>query len=116
MFAWPPLAWVPCCLTSTAIGDGLQELERYLADTGWRGRENELVNLFAMGNLLPRLCPPMDPTQIAVEVAIRQVDVSRDGVPRPKRSLAGKGVPCHTAAHSAGSRQRFHSGADNVCM
>lgn len=58
-----------------SIGDALQELERYIRDSGWRGRENELVNLFAMGYLLPRLCPPMDPTQIAIEVAVPQVDV-----------------------------------------
>ena len=51
----------------------LEDLSRYLGSHEWRGRENELVNLFVFGRLLPRACPPngtLDPTQLAIEVAL----------------------------------------------
>lgn len=57
------------------IADALQDLDDYLRASNWLGRENELVNLFALGFLLPRLCPPLDPTQIAIEVAVPQVAI-----------------------------------------
>lgn len=42
----------------------------------WRGREREIVSLFAFGHLLP-LCSPgrvlFDPTQIGIEVSVPQL-------------------------------------------
>ena len=59
-----------------AVFDSLDACARFLSQGGWRGRENELVNLFVFGYLLPRLCPPagnLDPTQIGIEVAVPQL-------------------------------------------
>jgi hypothetical protein len=69
------------------ILSSLDELRLYLASHDWRGRENELVNLFAFGHLLPRACPPngmLDPTQFAIEVALPQLP---DWGKSPKRDV-----------------------------
>ena len=83
--AEPPLALLfprpvarrmhPSVLDETIL-EALSACAAFLEAGEWRGRENELVNLFALGFLMPRICPPggnLDPTQIGIEVAVPQV-------------------------------------------
>jgi hypothetical protein len=54
----------------------LRDVQVFLRQSAWRGRENELVSLFAFGHLLRLGCRPkgpLEPTQIAIEVAVPQV-------------------------------------------
>jgi len=55
------------------ILSALRDLTDFLGAHRWRGRENELVSLFAFGFLLRHACPPLEPTQIGIEVAVPQV-------------------------------------------
>jgi len=54
----------------------LNELAEYLSESTWRGRERELVSLYAFG-FLQKHCKPKsvlrDPTQIGIEVAVPQL-------------------------------------------
>jgi hypothetical protein len=51
-----------------------------ISETGWRGREREMVSLFAFGHLL-QFCGPQnalfDPAQIGIEVAVPQLNDRR---------------------------------------
>jgi len=51
------------------------ELGRFLRDSEWYGRENELVNLFAHSFLSGRLGPdgPVHVAQLGIEVAVKQL-------------------------------------------
>jgi hypothetical protein len=86
----PPMRTTPAAKSTTSIARGvvdplfldqlilgaIDDLSRYLATHEWRGRENELINLFVFGHLLPAACPPngsVDPTQIGIEVAVPQL-------------------------------------------
>jgi len=67
-------------MTSEALDEivllALREMTTFLRRGTWRGRENELVSLYAFGFLLPRACAPAGPlrsTQIGIEVAVPQV-------------------------------------------
>ena len=58
------------------IRDSLLDLTKFVARTNWRGREREAVSLYAFGFLVPRCRPdgPLsDPTQIGIDVAVRQL-------------------------------------------
>jgi hypothetical protein len=54
----------------------MNDLARWLSKSNWRGRERELISLFAFG-YLQRHCKPRtvlrDPTQIGIEVAVPQL-------------------------------------------
>jgi hypothetical protein len=56
------------------ILDAFRSFTEDLATSGWRGKENDAVNRFAHGYLLPR-CPTgifRHPTQIGIEVGVPQ--------------------------------------------
>ena len=57
------------------IEDSLNELSCFLNSNRWRGRENEVVNLFAHRFLWSHLGegPFVDPSQIGIEVAVGQI-------------------------------------------
>lgn len=60
----------------TIVLDALQACGEFVAASEWRGRENELVNLYALGYLMPRLCVaggPFVPTHLGIEVAVPQL-------------------------------------------
>jgi hypothetical protein len=57
------------------IRESLLDLARFVARTDWRGREREAVSLYVLGFLIRRCDPsgPLkDPTQIGMDVAVRQ--------------------------------------------
>jgi hypothetical protein len=57
------------------VQDALQRLVTDLSTTPWRGRERELVSLFAFEHLIAAgasIQPPMRPGQIGIEVAVPQ--------------------------------------------
>ena len=62
--------WAKC------IEEALLELGRFLMDSEWYGRENELVNLFAHSFLAGSHGPhgPVRPSQIGIEVAVKQLE------------------------------------------
>ena len=57
------------------IDESLVELDSFLQEGNWFGRENEIINLFAHRFLIKRIKvgPLIDPSQIGVEVAVKQV-------------------------------------------
>lgn len=57
------------------IDDSLSELSLFVINNRWRGRENEVVNLFAHRFLWKHLGdnPFIDPSQIGIEVAVKQI-------------------------------------------
>lgn len=57
------------------IENSLNELSCFLNSNHWRGRENEVVNLFAHRFLWSHLGegPFIDPSQIGIEVAVKQI-------------------------------------------
>lgn len=57
------------------IEESLSNLASFLAEGTWYGRENEVVNLFAHHFLMRHLGkgPLLDPSQIGIEVAVRQI-------------------------------------------
>lgn len=57
------------------VEDSLNELGYFLNSNNWRGRENEVVNLFAHRFLWSHLGegPFIDPSQIGIEVAVKQI-------------------------------------------
>jgi len=58
------------------VRTSLNEFAQFLSDTTWRGRERELISLYAFG-FLRKHCKPKsvlhDPTQIGIEVAVPQI-------------------------------------------
>ena len=54
------------------IAQSLRRFRRYVHDTHWSGRENEAVNLYALGFLLGGDLDgvKLEPTQIGIEVAV----------------------------------------------
>ena len=56
------------------IGDALRSFAEDLQVSRWRGKENDCVNRFAHGHLLPRCgtAPFHHPTQIGIEVGVPQ--------------------------------------------
>lgn len=56
------------------VAPALRSFHADLGAGGWFGRENEVVNLFAFGHLLPRLAAAqVAPTQLGIEVAVPQI-------------------------------------------
>jgi hypothetical protein len=57
------------------IEESLRSLNKYLSESTWYGRENEVVNLFAHHFLMRHLgeLPFLDPSQIGIEVAVKQI-------------------------------------------
>jgi hypothetical protein len=57
------------------VEGSLKELRCFLINSRWRGRENEVVNLFAHRFLWSHLGegPFIDPSQIGIEVAVEQI-------------------------------------------
>lgn len=57
------------------IDGSLRSLGAFLAEGTWYGRENEVINLFAHRFLMETLGkgPLKDPSQIGIEVAVRQI-------------------------------------------
>jgi hypothetical protein len=58
------------------IRESLLALAEFLSKNDWRGREREVVSLYAFGFLVPRCRaggPLHDPTQIGLDVAVRQL-------------------------------------------
>lgn len=51
----------------------LDSLGQFLIDSDWYGRENELVNLFAHSFLLKKQSSSLHPSQIGIEVAVKQI-------------------------------------------
>lgn len=96
-------AWAKC------IEGALLELGRFLMDSEWYGRENELVNLFAHSFLAGSAGPqgPVLPAQIGIEVAVKQLArpggkdlVRKDLVVwnAPKETAWSRGVVANTPA------------------
>jgi hypothetical protein len=57
------------------LAEALFDFEEWLLATGWRGKENDCVNLFASKFLFSRIDPAgpiKDPTQICIEVCVPQ--------------------------------------------
>jgi len=58
------------------VAESLRDLAGFIIRTGWRGREREVVSLYAFGFLAPR-CEPdsvlRSPTQIGLDVAVPQL-------------------------------------------
>lgn len=57
------------------IESALLDLGRFLRESDWYGRENELVNLFAHSFLAGRAGPegPIHASQLGIEVAVKQI-------------------------------------------
>ncbi len=58
------------------IAAALAEFERWLLESGWHGKENDCVNLFAHGFLFKRIRPGgaiQDFTQVGIEVFVPQL-------------------------------------------
>lgn len=67
------IAWAP------TIEAALRDLGGFLQESAWEGRENEFVNLFAHAFLLhPKQGGAIQPGQIGIEVAVRQLRVEDD--------------------------------------
>lgn len=58
---------------SALIDQALGNLGQYLLNSDWYGRENELVNLFAHSFLLNEQSISLLPSQIGIEVAVKQI-------------------------------------------
>lgn len=64
-------------LLDAIIRSSLLEFAQFIADKGWRGREREAVSLYVLGFLIAKCSPsgPLtDPTQVGMDVAVRQHD------------------------------------------
>jgi hypothetical protein len=95
--------WAEC------IEAALLDFGRFLMDSDWYGRENELVNLFAHSFLAGSAGPsgPVLSAQLGIEVAVRQLArpggkalVRKDLVvwSTPKETVWSKGVATNTPA------------------
>src|SRR4030042_4395548 len=60
------------------IDESLKELNSFLQEGDWFGRENEIINLFAHRFLIKRINvgPLIDLSQIGIEVAVKQVPLA----------------------------------------
>jgi len=60
------------------IDESLRDLNSFLQEGDWFGRENEIINLFAHRFLIKRMNvgPLIDLSQIGIEVAVKQVPLA----------------------------------------